>query len=275
MSKANNPTNDLRTPDTFHQLMTVGLNWLGERIGWLLGAGLVLVLALAVYGVWGYVRETREMEWQEKYFSIEKRLTDKQRGFDEAAQSAQIAAANPKAPAAKGPQRTGDLTKDYGTLPQELRSFVESAGHTRAGEMAALNAADLQLRYKNVDEAQNLLSLVNKNDRVSDLLGSLVVNMKATVAADKGDCPRAVGLWEKIAGNSKTKFLHDEAKLRMGLCLETMGNSAKAVSLYEEVAQQNPKEGGESKVAQDAQRYLRAAKTKSGAGAAPAAGRTE
>lgn len=256
-----------RTPDQFQTSMGTFLDWLNKRIGALVAVAAALVVLTAAYGVYAYVRDSRESEWQDKYFPLEKRLTEKKRSYDEAGAQAKVAAANPKGPAATGTVASGDLSKDYGSLPQELKDFVAAAPNTHAGEMAALNAADLFLDYKNVDEADKVIAQVNKGNRVGDLLGSLVVNMKAGIAADKGDCKSAVGLWEKIAQNKNAVFLRDESKLRMGLCYETLNDAAKAESLYAEVAKKDAKDA-DSIAARDAERYLRLLRMKKGSGGA-------
>lgn len=256
---------ELRKPDAF-------LQKLNNAYQWALGHTTTILVALAVFAVvgigtsiWGYFHEKNEAEWQEKYAGIEKRLLDVRQKFDEAEQKSQLQAAkkDPKAEAVTG-LPTGDLAKDYGTIPADLEALINAAPKTRAAEMAALNLAELQVRHGQNDLAMATLEKVNQNDGTSDLVSALVVNSKANLRADKGDCAGALTLWEKIVRNSNANFLHDESRLRMGLCYETMNDLAKAEQVYTELATKDIQGGRDldSTAAKDAERYLRLLKVK-------------
>ncbi|MBX2986504.1 MAG: tetratricopeptide repeat protein [Bdellovibrionaceae bacterium] len=201
----------------------------------------VLVVGLAVgagAALWTQISLSKEADWQSQYFLIEKKILDQKQAFDEARQQEKARAANPKAAKDMAVKAlpSGDLQKDYGPMVKELSDLIQAAPKTKAGEMAALNLAELQARYKQPAEAVATLDKVNTGDRVSDLIGALVVNMRAGLAADQGDCGKAIGLWEKIARNGKASFLHDDARLHMGLCYEKMNEFAKAEQIYNEIA---------------------------------------
>lgn len=245
---------DVKARDSFLVQVNKATEWMAGKASLFLGGLVLLLVIAAAAGLWNHFSEGRENEWQEKYFSIERDLLEKKQGFEQALQ--QEKAPKAKLPAVTAVKASGDLEKDYGDLPKKLSDLVQAAPKTRAGEMAALNLAGLQREYKKPSEASATLAKVNSGDRTSDLLGALVVHMKAGLKADQGDCKGAVSLWEKIERDHQARFLQDESRLRMGLCYESMNDSAKAESLYAEVAKKDAKDTDPA-ASKEAEKYLR------------------
>lgn len=250
--------------DQFTEALEKTFDWAAKNGLAILVIAVVLAVAGGGLAIASSLRQSNEETLQEKYFVVEKKVMDLKRGFEEAAQQEKVRAANAKAgktadpKEAVGAKATGDLAKDYGTLPSELEAVITEAPSSNAAKMAALTAGDLYIGHGRADQALELLNKVNGSDETSHLLGALTVNMKADIAAEKGDCKTAVGLWEKITRDAHAKFLHDDSKVRMGLCFEAMNDLARAETMYVEVSSKDAKNpGGESAVAKDAERYLR------------------
>lgn len=255
---------DLRKPDAFLQKLNNIYQWTLGHTTTILGVLAVFLVVGIGASIWSYFSEKTEAEWQEKYAQIEKRLIDTRQKFDDAEQRAQVQAAkkDPKAAPVTG-LPTGTFDKDYGPIAADLEALIAAAPKTRAAEMAALNLAELQSRYKQNDLAMATLEKVNQGDATSNLVSALVVNFKANLRADKGDCAGALTLWEKIVRNSNAKFLHDESRLRMGLCYEVMNDLNKAEQVYTELAtKETQSREMDSSAAKDAERYLRLLKVK-------------
>lgn len=268
MSKSKIP--DVKKPDQFLETLNRGFQWSISNSSLLLGILIVVLLIGGGAAAWSTIQQSKEADMQEKYYVLEKKILEKKRGFAEAEQkekmkqsAAKAGQSAPKTDEPAGTLPTGDLAKDYGTLPEELNALIDAAPKSTAAEMAALNLAEIFARYQNPDEAMKVLNKVNTSNKSNDLIGALVVNMKANFMADKGDCGGAISLWENLAKESKAKFLHSEAKLRMGLCFETMNDLGKAEQMYSEVAAKDTKDAtADSSAAKDAERYLRLLKMK-------------
>lgn len=250
--------------DQITETMTAASEWAGKNAKLIVGVAVVLFVIGAGVAITSQVSQSREEAYQEKYFVLEKRMTDIKKNFDEAEQQEKAQAAAAKAGKAVDTKNTvkakatGDLAKDYGTLPGDFEALIKDAPNSKAAEMAALNLSDLRANYGQADEALKVIDAVNVSNRTSDFVGALVVNRRAQLLADKGDCKGALDLWGKIVADSRAKFLHDESKVRMGLCYESTQDLAKAEQMYTEVSTKEPKtRDNESVAAKDADRYLR------------------
>lgn len=248
---------DVRAPDRFQKALTTWLDWAGQNSRLVLGVIAIAVLVGAGMAVARYKASQAQLSYQEKFSVIERQLLDKKQSFEEARR------AQENKTETKSALPSGDLSKDYGTLVGEMEALIQQAPWSVAASMAALHVAELKVEYKMPDQALAVLELVNPKNEMRGLPATLIVSMKAGLLADKGDCKTAVGLWEKISRSAQAAFLKNDAKLRMGLCYESMNEIAKAEQLYGEVAAQddkNPGAGGES--SREAERYLRLLKLK-------------
>ncbi|MBX3041505.1 MAG: tetratricopeptide repeat protein [Bdellovibrionaceae bacterium] len=260
-----NATMDVKKSDPFLANLRMAFEWVIAQAVWIVVALVALAAIGGGWAVWHQMSESNEMVWQDKYSSVEKKFLDQKRSFQEAAQREQMKKADPKAAAAAvapvGALPTGDLSKDYGAIVTEFESLIQEAPKTKAGEMAALNLAVLQAEHKQMDAALATLNKVNTSDRTKDLTGALTVNLKASLMASLGQCAEAVPKFQKIAGDKNASFLHQEAKLRMGLCYEKMNEFAKAQAVYSEISS-GTKDAGDQGLSEDAERYLRLLKMK-------------
>lgn len=255
---------DLKT-DQVTQTMRKSFVWTTDHSKMILGAIVAFVVLGAGYSLWGAFAEKKEVSQQEKYFILEKAYNEKKRGFDEAVRAEMMAAAakdKTKTPPVDATKKaTGDLDKDYGTIPADLNALIDSAPGTKAAQMAALNLSEIYSMYNKNDEALAALDKVAKGLGSSEAISALVWMQTGNLLANKGDCKTAIEKWQHIADSKKLAFAQDEARLRMGLCFETMNDLAKAEELYTQVTKKE-EATADFAAAREAQKYLRLLKAK-------------
>lgn len=257
---------DVKSPDQVTQTLRQGFVWTTAHSKMVISAFAAFVVVGVGISLASYFSEKKEVAQQEKYFSLEKAYTDKKRGFEEAARAEMMAAqakdkkTTPEVDASK--KATGDVNKDYGTVISGFESFINEAGSTKAAQMAALNLSDIYLNYKMNDEALATLQKVEKNLDQSDVLTALVWMQLGNVFANKNDCKSALEKWGKLANTKALAFAHDEAKLRMGMCYESMNDLAKAEAVYTEIGKKEDQSSTDFAASREAQKYLRILKAK-------------
>lgn len=255
---------DIKSPDQVTQTLRKGFVWTTNHSQMVLGALGVFVVAGVIWSVMSYFNEQKEMSQQEKYFALEKSYTEIKRGFDESARN-ELMAAQAKDKTAKPPvgkKASGDLQADYGSVVSGFESFIADAPKTKAAQMAALNVSDIYLNYKKNEEALSALQKVESGLSKSDALSALVWMQMGNALANKNDCQGAVEKWQNIVAAKGLSFAHDEAKLRMGFCYESMNDLAKAEEIYTEVSKKDTSAEANIDATREAQKYLRLLKAK-------------
>lgn len=255
---------DVKSPDQVTQTLRKGFVWTTNHSQMVLGALVVFVVAGIIWSVVGYFSEQKEMSQQAKYFMLEKNYTEIKRGFDESARN-ELLAAQAKDKAAKPPagkKASGDLTADYGPVVSGFEGFIAEAPKTRAAQMAALNVSDIYLNYKKPDEALAALQKVEAGLKKNEALSALVWMQMGNTFAAKNDCKGAIEKWQNIVDAKGLAYAHDEAKLRMGFCYESMNDLAKAEEIYTEVSKKENSAEANFDATREAQKYLRNLKAK-------------
>lgn len=267
-------TKEAKRPDQFRLWLSTIFDKAVDHAKLILGIFVAFLIGGAAISGYQFMQHSKETSLQERYSAIEKELLEKRQAFDEAEQQVRLAAtAKPgeKNPAPKATPASGDLSKDYGDIPARLESLVAEAPKSSAAEMAALSLAELRSRYKSSEQALEILNKVNTSGRTSDLTGALVVNMRAALMADQGQCSAALPLWEKLSADARAGFLHGEARLRMGLCYESLNDLPKAEAAYQGLATREDSSKDASTVVnesvqREAERYLRLLRMKKARG---------
>lgn len=255
---------DVKSPDQVTKTLRQGFVWTTAHSNMILGAFALFVVVGVGISIFGYFNDKKEMSQQEKYFVLEKNYTEVKRAFDEAARAELIAAQSKdkKAAPATGKKASGDLQTDYGTVVAGFEAFLNEDSKSKAAQMAALNLSDIYLTYKKNDEALAALQKVEKGLDNDEVLTSLVWMQMGNVLANKSDCKGAIEKWENISQSKSLAFAHDEAKLRMGLCFESLNDLAKAEILYTEVSGKQDPATTNFAASREAQKYLRLLKAK-------------
>ncbi|WP_413561553.1 tetratricopeptide repeat protein [Bdellovibrio sp. HCB209] len=258
---------ELKSPDQVTKTLREGFVWTTTHSQIVITAVIAFIVVGAGASLMNYFSTKKENAEQAKYFVLEKAYTEKKRGFEEVAR-AEATAANAKdkktAPAVDlSKKASGDVQKDFGSVITGFEAMINEAPKTTASQMAALNLSDIFVSYKKYDEAMAALTKVEAGLNKSDLTSGLVWMQMGNVLADKGDCKAAIDKWAVIVGSKAFSFAHDEAKLRQGLCYESLNDTAKAEALYTEVS--NPAadpQTMDSVSSREAAKYLRLLKAK-------------
>ena len=243
--------------DFFQELMHKGAEVLEKNGKAVALVGLAAALAALSWVGYGWFQEKTEKNAQEAFYALEKQVSDKREAFEKAKSDALLpspdkknktASNDPKAIAA-----TGDIEKDFGPLVSNLEAFADSHRRTSAGAQAAILAADLRMEYKQADRALGVLKGAREATSPKTLVGGLVRMAEANALAASEKCGDALGLWQTVLDEKFATFLHGEAALRAGLCLETMGQKDRAIEMYRKAAAA----GERSSAAQSAKSLLR------------------
>lgn len=225
------------------------------------------VLAGVGYSAWGMIESRRQKSAQEAFYEVEKRYNEKRAKFEQAKYAKLTAeqdklsgkdkAADKKSketPKDMGTPATGDLAKDYGPIVSDLEAFAQAKKGTTAGTQAALLAADTYLQYNQAGKANEVLESAVSATKATTLLGALARMAKGNAQAIAGQCDQALGSWEQVLAAKNLSFLHSEASLRAGLCLEKAGQKDRAIEMYRKASGESEK----SEAAQTARSLLRA-----------------
>lgn len=220
-------------------------------------AGVVAVAIVAGLGVvgWEMFSERREKSAQEAFYGIEKQYTAKREKFDQAKFGAITGAkVDDLVKAGTAARATGDLAKDYGSLVEDLEAFASNHKGTAASVQASLLAAETRVEYKQAEQAAKNLETAVSSTKANSLLGALARMATGNAQAMAGQCDQALKTWDQVLAAKDLGFLHAEAALRSGLCLEKGGDKAKAIEMYRKASSENDK----STSSQTARSLLRA-----------------
>lgn len=228
----------IRNPDAVQEALLTAGKWIEDNIRILGGIVLVAILVAVGIVISQWLANRAERKAQEAYYAIEAKYTKIRDEFDRA----RFAALNPTAnsnTAAKPKQPTGDLEKDYGTVPGELETFARENAKTSAGAQAAILAANLYMTYQQPDKAIEIAKVPATSLSEERLLTNLAKVLWGSALADKGDCNEAIKVWSSVLDNKAMTSLHADVALRTGLCYETLNDLDKAREFYRKVIAQS------------------------------------
>ncbi len=189
--------------------------------------GLVVGLAFTIYH---YRQTAHETKLQEQFFAIDVKIKkmkeDQFKATQEAKQDAKTTA------------KTAPIS--IPELQAELETFITTAQKTVAGQMAALELAQILMAENKPDVAAEWLT---KTETTSSNLTNLLVRMKKGQALSLANkCADAIVVWDKVVANSNAQYLHIEAKVNQALCYKNMNDLAKAEDVLLQI-KKNSKNG--------------------------------
>lgn len=220
-------------------------------------ASLVLIALIGGSGYvgWEMLSERREKSAQEAFYVVEKPFIDKRDKYDQAKYAALGGGKlDEMIKAGTAVKASNDLTKDFGTLVDDLENFAKKNSGTTAAIQAALMAAETRIQYKQLEQAIATLESTVKATKPNTLIGGLARMATGNAFASSGKCDQALKTWEEVLGAKDLAYLHSEAALRAGLCLEKSGDKPKAIEMYRKASAESEK----SASAQTARTLLRA-----------------
>lgn len=214
---------------------------------------IAVIAAVAIGGIGyatnGALKSRAELKAQNAFFPLEKSYTEIREKFDQA-KFAHLTGQKSEGAV----KASGDLAKDYGTLIEDLEAFAKTHAGTAAGIQAAMIAAETRMTYDQAELAGTTLDSLVKDTKASNLMGALVRMANGNAWAHAGKCDQAVKAWEQVLATKETSFLHGEAALRAGLCLEKNGDKTKAAEMYRKASGESER----SSASQTAKALLRA-----------------
>lgn len=251
--------NDLKGPDAF--VSTVDKAWHiieHHRKIWIFVISIIFVAGLS-YTLFNLVQSRREASAQSEYYVAKKSLTEAEKSFQpkvpEPPQSKDAKAAKSKDEknVETSKVKSGDINADYGGAVTALEGVIQKHPGSKAAAMAALDLSPLFFEYKQNDRALNILTIASKAVSKSDLLFGFVYLQLGAAQQANGKCEDAITSWKKVSDSKNHTFLHSEALLNEGLCLESLGQKDKAVDVYRKVSQ----DFGDTDAGKSAKNYLR------------------
>ena len=223
-----------RRPDLATEQLKKGFQWTTQHsklVGLFVGVGLLVGTTISI---WSFIDGRKETQLQERYHEAERIYLGKKEKFEQY-QATNNRPVDPKtkvAPKPEGEKSTGDLKQDYGQVVDSLEALVKEAPGSRAAGLSALTLGQIYQNYHKKDEA---LEVLKKAQGTPGPLGAMVRTDLGTILANNGDCKSALGYWADVLKDRSVKFLQPQVNLKMGLCLESMGQKTEAADHYKQV----------------------------------------
>jgi lipopolysaccharide biosynthesis regulator YciM len=146
---------------------------------------------------------------------------------------------------------TGDMQKDYGTEVKELEDFLASHKAKNASGEAALILSDIYSEYGLAEKGAEVVSQTLSQWNDKNVLYYVMQMRSGDLFASLNQCDKAVNHWRSIAESDS--FIAEEAQLKMGVCLQEMGQYSEAKNWFEKIKAKSPN----STEGFNAKRYLR------------------
>jgi predicted negative regulator of RcsB-dependent stress response len=264
---------EVKSPDQFLQGLEKVMAWIQKNIAIVGIIFAVLVIGGVAWSIWDNVSSSKEEKLLSELALPEKEYNEKKNKFKEGERQLEAKkkaeASKDKKDAANKDEKievaTGDLQKDFGPYVEKFTELVNREPKSKAGQISAMYLAEMYTDYKQPEKALEVLNKVS-GEKANDVISALILNLKAGLIADKGDCQAAVSIWENVTKEKKVAYLHDEAKLRMALCYEKMNDNSKAEQLYTELSKPSEDPEFDRAVSEDAKKYLRLLKVRTSGG---------
>lgn len=215
---------DLKSPDKLTQELQKGFQWTTQHSKMVVLGLIAFVVIGAGFAAVQFFQNKKESELQVQYFAAEKAYLT-----------------------AKAATPVGDTA----TPAQQLTSIIDQAPSTKAAAMSALLLSQIHSAETDRTKAEDALNKVKPSGK--GLLSSLVTMELGNVRADLGKCDEAVQAWEQVIAAKDVEFLHAQAYINKGLCLQKSGKKDQAKESFLSAKSADPQgEAGRS-----ADKYLR------------------
>lgn len=126
---------------------------------------------------------------------------------------------------------------------------VDRSSGSPAGQSASYFRGAALYRLGRVDEAVDVLGDLAGADTAPTLSGSARALLAETLAA-KGESERAITLLEELADDPESAFPPDQALLRLGRVYRSVGNEAEARRVWERIGRDYPQSAGAAEAGQ-------------------------
>jgi predicted negative regulator of RcsB-dependent stress response len=243
---------DIKNPDALTQELKKGFVWSVQHSNILIAVIALFILSGVGYSAYSYFQNKKNHTLLEKYYQAERAYYTQKELFEA---PPPMLGKDGKTVTPTTAKPTGDLDQDYGKSLSLWNELIQQAPGSQAAMMAALHVSDLYSQYNKKDLA---LATINKIVPCSDLLTALVLDKKASLQAENGDCKTALSTWEDVLKNKHAGFMTNDVKLKKGLCFENLNDASQAQAMYTQVRDAD----SNSPTAKTAEKYLRVLQTK-------------
>jgi tetratricopeptide (TPR) repeat protein len=253
--------------DAMTQELQKGFAWTTKHMTGVIIFLIAFVVLGAGYSAFSYFDTKKEEESQNSYYKVEAEYLAQKTKFE----TFEAEANKPKdekknskkdqktksedqtdTDKPQGLKASGEVSQDYGKVVSGFESVINKDPKSNAALMAALNLADIYSSYQQSEKALSHLEQVKPN---KNLLSAMVLDRKAALKADSGDCKTAVGIWDQVLNLKASEFMASEIKLKKGLCFEAMNDFTQAKAMYMQA--KVSKEGEQpTPIAKTAEKYL-------------------
>ncbi len=225
-----------------------------KNFKWIVAVVVLGLLAGGGNAVYKSQLKKQEQEAYSKLYSAQKVYLEKKEAFQK--ESLVDLQKKPGDKTETKKTKTGDLTKDFGEVVTQLKSFIDQNPGKQATAQAAFYLFEIHKDYEKLGEAVDSIRTALKGmpeGLTTDLLQMTLGNS----LAESDQCDEAVTHYQKVLYGKTIKYLKSEAGLRAGLCLEKMKQMDRALDMYQKAIDADP----ESQIAKTAEKYLRVLKT--------------
>jgi predicted negative regulator of RcsB-dependent stress response len=250
--------NDIKNPDLVTQELRKGFEWTTQHVQLVIGVIVLLLVVGSGWTAYNWMNDKKENELQAQYYQFEKQILKKKEAFEKFDQQAKVLppkGAKKDETLNQGEKSSGDLDKDFGSSISDMLKIVNQAPSSKAAALSALVLSDLYLQYNKPSEG---LAVLQKVKTKSSTLGALATHLEAGLLANNNDCAKAVTVWEEILKSKDAGFIHNEVRIRQGLCFENLNQADKASANYNKVVA----DAKDTQAAKTAEKYLRLLKVK-------------
>jgi predicted negative regulator of RcsB-dependent stress response len=247
---------EVRTIDALQDGLLNSAHWLEDHAKLVFSVIVIAIIGGIAYASWAGYTKRHERLAQEAYYAAEAPFMTKREAFEKTKFKAFMPPdANDKTP---GETATGDLAKDYGSLMTGMETVAKDYAGTSGGGQAAIFVAQTYLDYKNPDKAAEFAQIPALKLSKDHTIAQLARILWGSALSAKDDCQQALSIWQPLLDTKSAEYLAADVNLRMGTCLEKLGQNDRAAEAY-----RNASKAGESPAAQSAKSLLRSLEVKS------------
>ncbi len=240
----------LKTPDMFLSTSDKIFNFVEQHFKTFLTVVVAALVAGGAYVGMGYLQTRKELKAAEALYVPEAALRKTETGFRE--EKAKALKPGDKEKKSE-PAKVEDYARDYAPTVEKIKAAIKDNDSTRAAMVSALTLSSFLLQQKQYSAALEALQLAKFNPPSADLLAGFWFMQSGLVNLENGQTGPAIEAYDHVLKSDALKAFHPEALLKLGVCSELKGDTAKARETYERLGREFP----ETEAAQNALQFLR------------------
>jgi tetratricopeptide (TPR) repeat protein len=230
--------------DVIRRTLTDTSSWAVENLKYLVGALVVVALAIAIGIGWQYYRGTRNVEMQADF-------ADALAMFHAPVGTEQPP--DPNQPQAEPKYRYETATEKYDKALARFQEVASEYSGTRIGTLSQYYAALSENEMGRQEEAGKLLTQLAQEGSYPEV-ANLARNTLAQLATGDKNYDQAISLYNEILATPSQNFPRSVVMLRVAEALEAKGNLPEALEQYRKITAEFPGSSSASEAAGKIQR---------------------